>query len=71
MVKWLVLVKIYGNKTKKLLNRINENSDTNRNVLPLLFLFVSKRVLKSLCNFVNSRFRIIGNRDGINHNLVE
>jgi hypothetical protein len=63
-------VKIYGNRPKKLLNRISENKDTNKNVLPLLIFLVPRRVLNSLCNFVEIRFHIIGYRDGINHNLV-
>lgn len=34
-VIWLVLVKIYGNKPKKLLNRIKVNKEINIKVVPL------------------------------------
>lgn len=34
-VIWLVLVKIYGNKPRKLLKRINVNSEINMKVVPL------------------------------------
>jgi hypothetical protein len=34
-VIWLVLVKIYGNRPKKLLKRINVNNEMNINVVPL------------------------------------
>jgi hypothetical protein len=43
-------VKIYGNRPRKLLNRISENNDTNKNVLPLLIFFNPKSVLNSLLN---------------------
>jgi putative ribosome biogenesis GTPase RsgA len=44
MVRCLVLMKMYGNKPMKLLNKINENSDKNRKVLPFLFLLLPKSV---------------------------
>lgn len=34
-VMWLVLVKIYGNKPRKLLKRINVNNEINIKVVPL------------------------------------
>jgi hypothetical protein len=46
MVKCLVLVKINGNKSRKLLNRIRENSEININVLPLILS--PRSVLNSL-----------------------
>lgn len=70
IVKWLVLVKIYGNNPRKLLNRIRENNDTNKKVLPLLIFFPPSKVLNSLCSFVNSVFHRVEYRDGINHILV-
>jgi hypothetical protein len=70
IIRCLVLVKIYGNNPKKLLNRINENKDTNRNVPPLLFLFLPISVLNSSCSFVISEFHAILCREGINHTLV-
>ena len=51
---------MYGNSPRKLLNRIRENSDTNRKILPLLILFPPSTVLNSLCSFVNSVFNGIG-----------
>lgn len=46
-VRWLVLVKIYGNNPKKLLNKINENNEIKINEHPFNLL-VPKRVLNSL-----------------------
>jgi hypothetical protein len=37
IVECLVLVKIYGNSPRELLNGINENSEMKINVLPFLF----------------------------------
>jgi hypothetical protein len=68
IVRWLVLVKINGNKPRKLLNRTSENNDTNSRVIP--FLLFPRRILNSLCNFVVSRFHDIVCREGLNHNLV-
>jgi hypothetical protein len=70
IVRWLVLVKTYGNSPRKLLNRINENGDTNRNVPPLFFLFFPISVLNSLCSFVINEFHAIVCREGTNHILV-
>jgi hypothetical protein len=70
MVRCLVLVKTYGNRPKKLLNRISENKDTNRKVLPWLVFFPPKRALNSLCSFVNNVFHNNGYREGINHILI-
>ena len=63
-VKWLVLVKIYGNRPKKLLNKIIENRDTKMNVLPLWFESFN-RVLNSLWRVNKILFQIMLYRDGI------
>jgi hypothetical protein len=47
MVRCLVLMKMCGNKPRKLLNTINESSDKNRKVLPFLFLLLPRSVLNS------------------------
>lgn len=62
-VIWLVLVKIYGNSPKKLLNRINLNKEMNISVDPLILGPI--RVLNSLCNVKDTLFQIILSRDGI------
>jgi hypothetical protein len=36
MVEFLVLLKMYGHRPRKLLNRIKENSEINMKVLPFL-----------------------------------
>lgn len=63
----LVLVKIYGNNPKKLLNKIIENKVTKIRVLPLTSL--PNKVLNSKCSvviiFIQRRFI----RDGINQNI--
>lgn len=64
-VKWLVLVKIYGNKPKKLLNKINENKEIKINVLPLKELGPNK-VLNSECNVKVIFVQIKCKREGIN-----
>lgn len=63
----LVLVKIYGNSPKKLLNIIIENKEIKINVLPfILLLFISTE--NSLCR-VNVIFsHMVWNREGINQN---
>lgn len=63
-VKWLVLVKIYGNKPKKLLNIIKEKREINIKVLPLWPLGPNK-VLNSLWRVIKIEFQIIWNRFGI------
>jgi hypothetical protein len=65
---YLVLVKMYGNSPKELLNKINENSEMKINVLPFSFLPI--RVLNSLCNFVSRRIHNIVYREGVNHILI-
>jgi hypothetical protein len=50
MVKCLVLVKVYGNNPRKLLNRMSENNDTDRKVIYFLFLLLLKSVLNLLCS---------------------
>lgn len=67
-VKWLVLVKIYGNNPKKLLNIINANKETNINVLPLC-PFGPNNVLNSLWRVKRILFQIIWNRLGISQNM--
>lgn len=64
-IKWLVLVKIYGNNPKKLLNKIKENIETKIKVDPLN-LFVPSKILNSLWRVFKIKFQIIKNRLGIN-----
>jgi hypothetical protein len=68
-VMWLVLVKIYGNKPKKLLKRMNVNSEININVVPL-YLWIPNRVLNSLCRVIKILFQKIFNREGKNQNII-
>jgi hypothetical protein len=68
IVKCLVLVKMYGNIPRELLNRINENSEMKINVLPFSFLPI--RFLNSLCSFVSRIFHSIVYRDGVNHIVI-
>lgn len=70
IARCLVLVKMYGNSPRKLLNKINENRDTNRNVPPFLFLLLPNSVLNSLWSFVVNKFHVIKCRDGISHILI-
>lgn len=63
-VKWLVLVKMYGNNPIKLLNKINENKEIKIKVDPLC-PNGPKRVLNSLCKVIKILFQIKWNRDGI------
>lgn len=70
---WLVLVKIYGNSPKKLLNKIIENKEININVLPLkgelIKILNSKWRVLIILNHINEyREGIIQNIDGININ---
>jgi hypothetical protein len=41
MVRCLVLVKMYVNGPKKILNRISENGEMNRDVLPTVMFPIS------------------------------
>ena len=66
-VKWLELVKIYGNKPKKLLNKIIANKLIKIKVLPLNPLFPNS-VLNSLCSVIIIIFHKNINREGINQN---
>jgi hypothetical protein len=66
---WLVLVKIYGRRPKKLLNKIKVKRDKNINVVPLN-LEIPKRVLNSLCKVEKILFQNINTRVGINQNIV-
>lgn len=63
-VKWLVLVKIYGNNPMKLLNKIIENKETNKKVEPLAPIG-PKSVLNSLWSVNKILFQKIWYRDGI------
>lgn len=66
-VKCLVLVKIYGNNPKKLLNRISVNKDVK---IKALFLFIGPiKVLNSLNNKYNNLFQIKEIREGKNQNV--
>lgn len=67
-VKWLVLVKIYGNKPIKLLNKIIENKETKINVDPLAPIGPNN-VLNSLCSVIKILFQKIWYREGINQNI--
>lgn len=64
-VKWLVLVKIYGNNPKKLLYRIRLNKEIKINELPL-WPVGPKRVLNSLWRVSIILFQIMWYREGIN-----
>jgi hypothetical protein len=68
MIKCLVLVKINGNSPRKLLNKISENNEMNRKVLPLILSLSS--ILNSLWSFNNNLFHAIVWREGINHILM-
>lgn len=68
IVKWLVLVKMYGNNPMKLLNITIENSEININVLPLCWVGPNN-VLNSLCSIIIILFHIIVCRDGNNQNI--
>lgn len=66
---WLVLVKIYGNRPKKLLNTIIANNEIKIKVLPL--------ILSDLIRILNSKWRVLMilnqinlRRLGINQNIV-
>lgn len=64
IVKWLVLVKIYGESPKKLLNIIIENKEIKINVLPTIDL-LPINVLNSLCRVVMILFQTKEYREGI------
>jgi len=64
-VKCLDLVKMYGNKPRKLLNKINLNKLMKRKVLPFSPLFPIK-FLNSLCKLINIICHKYDNREGIN-----
>lgn len=64
-VKWLVLVKIYGNNPIKLLNRIIENKEINIKVDPFDPIGPN-RVLNSLWRVNKILFQKIWYREGIN-----
>jgi len=68
IVIWLVLVKIYGNKPRKLLKRIKLNREINIKVEPLN-LEIPIRVLNSRWRVVKILFQKIDIRDGINQNI--
>lgn len=64
-VKWLDLVKIYGNSPRKLLNKIIENKEINIKDLPI-FIFPINNVLNSEYNLLITIFHITNLRLGIN-----
>lgn len=68
-VRWLVDVKIYGNSPKKLLNKIIENNEINKKVLPWC-LFSPNKVLNSLFNVKVILFHKIWYREGINQKVI-
>lgn len=65
MVKWLVLVKIYGNSPKKLLNNTNEKIEIKINVDPFN-LFGPNKFLNSIWSLEIIKFHKIKCRFGIN-----
>jgi hypothetical protein len=69
IVIWLVLVKIYGNKPRKLLNRIKEKREINIKVVPLN-LEIPNRVLNSKCKVKKILLQNIKLREGINQNNI-
>lgn len=68
-VRCLVHEKMYGNRLKKLLNRIIENKEMKIKVLPFILL-IFKRILNSLCSVVVILIHIKLIRDGINQNIL-
>jgi hypothetical protein len=69
-VRWLVLVKMYGNSPRKLFARIIKNSEVRMNEFPLFSFPFLKIVFISWCNLFISRLTIILFREGINQILV-
>lgn len=65
-VMWLVLVKIYGNSPKKLLNIIMENKEIKIKEDPLLIFLLPIKVLNSECSLIRIIFHRTKCRDGIN-----
>lgn len=66
-VIWLVLVKMYGNKPKKLLKKIKENKEINIKVVPLNLL-IPIRILNSLWRVKKIFCQKMRFREGINQN---
>lgn len=66
--RWLVLVKIYGNNSRKLFIRIIINSDMKMVEFPLL-LFLSSLLSISLCNMFITKFFVMLFVYGIRHIL--
>lgn len=69
-VRWLVLVKMYGNRPKKLFVRIIRNSDVKMNVFPLLMFLFLEIVFISWCILFIRILMVMLFRDGISHILV-
>lgn len=65
----LVLVKMYGNNPRKLLNKIKEKREINIKVVPLN-LEIPNKVLNSKCNVKKILFQNIKFRDGRNQNNI-
>jgi len=60
---------MYGNRLRKLLNRMNENSEMKIKVDPFI-LFTFNRILNSLCSVEAILIHIKLIRDGNNQNIV-
>ena len=69
IVIWLVLVKIYGNNPKKLLNKINENREINIKVVPLNLL-IPINILNSLWRVKKILFQKRFKREGRNQKIM-
>jgi hypothetical protein len=69
IVIWLVLVKIYGNSPKKLLNKIKEKREINIKVVPLN-LEIPNNVLNSKCKVKKILFQNMELREGKNQNNI-
>lgn len=67
--KCLVHEKMYGNKLRKLLNKIIEKREMKIKVLPFILL-IFKRILNSLWSVVVILIHIKLIRDGINQNIL-
>jgi hypothetical protein len=69
IVIWLVLVKIYGKRPRKLLNRIKVKREMNINVVPLN-LWIPISILNSLWRVIKILFQKRVKREGRNQNII-
>lgn len=69
-VKCLVLVKMYGNRPRKLFVRIIRNREVKMNEFPLLMLLFLEIVFISWCILFIRILIVMLLRDGISHILV-